>query len=68
MAKWQKVFSSSDSVRAEIVTDVLSKSKLKPVMINKKDSSYLLGVYEVHVLSEKVIQALRVIEDEISFA
>lgn len=68
MAHWQKVFSAEQAYKAEIVKDVLENSGLRPVLISKKDSTYSnFGLNEVHVTSEEVIAALKIIENDINF-
>lgn len=67
MSKWQKVYSSNILHRAEIVKAVLEEHGLKPVIINKKDQLYLFGHYEVHTASEHVIEAIKIIKDDIHF-
>lgn len=68
MAQWQKVFSAEQAYKAEIVKDVLESCGLRPVLISKKDSTYSnFGLHEVHVTSEEVIQALKIIENDINF-
>ena len=68
MAKWQKIFSSFHAYQAEIVKDVLEDRGMNPVMINKKDSAYdNFGLHEVHVNSDEVMRALKIIENDINF-
>jgi hypothetical protein len=54
-------------VRSEIVKGVLGEHDIEAVVINKKDSSYHFGFYEISVPQEKVLQALKIIRDEIRF-
>ncbi|MEQ9285485.1 MAG: DUF2007 domain-containing protein [Cyclobacteriaceae bacterium] len=65
MSKWQKVFSDRQEYRAEIVKAVLEDNGLKPVLVNKKDSTYHLGQFEVHVEANDVLMALKIIKDDI---
>ena len=68
MATWQTVFKSENSVRAEIVKDVLLGRDITALIVNKRDSSYnTFGFFEVVVHNDNVIEALRIIEDEIVF-
>lgn len=67
MSKWQSVYKSEVQHRAEIVKAVLDEHNLNPIIINKKDSAYKFGYYEILVLPDCVIQALKIIEDEIVF-
>jgi len=68
MKGWQKVFDTEHNYRAEIVKSVLEDHGMNPVVINKKDSSYNnFGAHEVHVSSEDVLEALKIIENDINF-
>ncbi len=67
MDKWKSVYSTEVMVRSEIVKGVLGEHDIEAVVINKKDSSYHFGFYEISVPQEKVLQALKIIRDEIRF-
>ncbi|WMJ72483.1 DUF2007 domain-containing protein [Cytophagaceae bacterium ABcell3] len=67
MINWQKVYSTDKHHRAELVKDVLADNQIEAVIINKKDSSYHFGEFEIHVTRDNVIKALKIIEDEIKF-
>ncbi len=68
MAKWQRVFTTDYSYRAEIAKDVLEDAGINSVILNKKDSSYNnFGRHEIHVLPEDVIRAKKIIENVINF-
>ncbi|MFY0651529.1 MAG: hypothetical protein JXQ96_05825 [Cyclobacteriaceae bacterium] len=66
MAKWQKVYSDRIEHRAEIVRAILEEEGLNPVLLNKKDSTYHLGQFEVHVETENVLAAIKIIKDDIN--
>ncbi len=67
MANWQTVFKTDKLYRAEIVKDCLKDYNIQPIVVDKKDSAYQLGFYEVKVATEEVLVAIKVIEDEIKF-
>ena len=68
MAAWQKVFESDSAVRAEIVKGVLEENGITALILNKKDSVYQIhGNYEVMVSSSETIQAINIINNEITF-
>ena len=70
MSEWQRVFSSYESYKAEIVKDLLEGKGINPVIINRQDSSISSigqGQFEVHVIADEVIKALKIIENEINF-
>ncbi len=67
MSDWQKVYQDKMAYRAEIVKAVLDDIGLSPVIVNKQDSAYQFGFYEVHVAPENVIRAIKIINEEIRF-
>lgn len=67
MSNWQKVYSDRSNHRANIVLAVLNDFGLQPVILDKKDTSYQLGYYEVHVAADEVIRAIKIIKDDIKF-
>ena len=67
MSNWISVYSTQAAHRAEIVKAVLEEEGFSPVIINKKDSSYKFGYYEVHVAREEALSASNLIRNEIEF-
>ncbi|MFY0602233.1 MAG: hypothetical protein JXR03_21335 [Cyclobacteriaceae bacterium] len=67
MSKWQKVYQDQLEYRVEIVRAVLEDRGFQPVMVNKKDSNYQFGHFEVQVSPDNVIRALKIINEEIKF-
>ena len=67
MKDWQVVYKSENAHRAEIVRAILEEKELNPVLINKKDSNYHFGLFEVYVSPDNVIPALKILENEIKF-
>ncbi len=67
MNKWQRVFSNHMSYKAEIVKAILEEHELNPVIMNKQDSNYKIGNFEVYVKPEEVLKAIKIIEDEVEF-
>lgn len=68
MGNWQKVYSSTMQHQAEIVLGVLQDRGLHPIVVNKRDRLYNnFGDYEVLVSPDEVLQALKIIEDDIVF-
>jgi len=68
MNNWQKVFESEIAHRAAIVKDFLFECGITSIIVNKKDSSYNnFGSYEVHVQKDQVLNAIKIINDEIIF-
>ncbi len=68
MKGWEKVFDTDKRYQAEIVKDVLMEKGLVAVVIDKKDSFYMVfGRCEVHVAREDVLRAINMIENDIKF-
>ena len=67
MGNWQKVYEDAQEYRAAIVHSILKENFLDPVIVNKKDTNYQFGSFEVHVAPDHVIRALKIIEDEVDF-
>jgi hypothetical protein len=67
MSNWQKVYISYNNYRAQIVKDVLDGHLLPSIILNKKDTSYHWGYFEVYVSPDHVLRAKKIIEDEIRF-
>lgn len=65
MVNWECVYTADQPYRAEIIRMVLADNNIEAVVVNKKDSSYMLfGEAEVHVRSEDVILARIILERE----
>ncbi|AYQ34070.1 MULTISPECIES: DUF2007 domain-containing protein [Runella] len=64
---WEKIFETSFQHRAEIVREYLEQQSISGVVINKQDSSYHFGKYELYVPLKDAIIAKTIVENEISF-
>jgi hypothetical protein len=68
MAEWQKVFETGSSIRAEIVKGVLEERGITAIILNKKESVYQIhGNFELMVSSGDTLQAINIINNEITF-
>jgi predicted glycosyltransferase len=68
MDQWIKVFEDQNQIRAEIVKGVLEEKGIPAIVMNKKETVYkLYGTYEVLVPNEKTLEAMQLIQNEISF-
>ena len=68
MKNWQKVFETENNIRASMVSDLLKEKGLYPIIVNKKDSSLNnFGQLEILVSPEDVLQALKLINEDINF-
>ncbi len=64
---WQVVYQNQNEYRAEMVKAILADQEMNPVLVNKRDSAYLLGYFEVMVAPEHVLKAIKIINDDIQF-
>lgn len=62
---WVKVYSTTNSYLAEILKNALLANGIECVLINKKDSSYLLfGEAELYTHVNQAEEALQIIEQQ----
>ena len=60
---WVKIFSTDQPYQAEIARQILEDNDIPAVVLNKKDSSYLVfGETEVYVDQDNVIRAKQLIK------
>lgn len=67
MKNWRKVYETPSQHRAYIVQSVLQTYLLPAVIVNKKDTTYHFGHFEVHVEADQVLRASKIIADEVQF-
>ncbi len=68
MQNWIKVFEDQNQIRAEIVKGILEENGISAVVMNKKETVYhVFGTYEVLVPNENVLEAMKLIQNEITF-
>lgn len=69
-SKWQKVYTTDQKYRAEIVRAVLEDRGMHPVIVDKQDQMYQVshwGHVEVYVAPENVLRAMKIVQDDIRF-
>ncbi len=64
---WKVVYENPNEVRISIVKAVLEDCEIPTVIMNKKDSMYQFGSYQVYVNQENFIKAIRIIQHELEF-
>jgi len=69
MKDWTVVYKSPNNSRTEIVKGVLTDRGINAVIINKKDSTLHLNNGQIEVLVQKssALDAMKIINDEITF-
>ena len=61
---WEKIFTTAQPYQAEVARQVLEEAGIQAVVINKKDSSYLVfGEAELYVKQDDVIRAKQLIKN-----
>ncbi|MCR5455353.1 MAG: DUF2007 domain-containing protein [Bacteroidales bacterium] len=63
MEEWIKIFSFDSQYQAEMSKDILEQCDVKSVIINAKDSLFLLGEYELYVHSSDEKKAIAVLNE-----
>lgn len=64
---WKVVYENPNEVRISIVKAVLEDCEIPAVVMNKKDSAYRFGSYQVYVNQQYLIKAIRIIQHELEF-
>lgn len=59
--KWTMIYSSPDVIKVEMMKGLLATENIESVVINKKDSAYLIGEAELFVQIENAFQANQII-------
>ncbi len=64
---WQKVFETSLLHQAEIVRDFLENHNIGAILLDKRDSMYHFGLYEIMVHRDNVLRATTLVKNNIEF-
>jgi len=64
---WAKVYTTTLNIRAEYVASLLDKSGIQAMVINKVDSSFHFGEFQVFVHNHQESLARVVIQNDVSF-
>lgn len=64
---WVLVYESPNEVRVEIVRTVLEDSQIPVVLMDKKDSSYQFGSYQLYVNQQFITEATKIIKHDLEF-
>ena len=66
MQNWTCIFTTKNLQEAEITKGLLTYNGINSVIINKQDSSYMFGDYELYVSREDSERATRIIQEHSS--
>lgn len=64
---WKRIYQTEFNHQAQIVKEFLENHEIHAILLDKKDTSYKLGLCEVYVLQEQVLIAINLIKENISF-
>lgn len=59
---WVCIYSNNMMYTAEIARNILTENNIDAVVMNKKDSNYLFGAFEIYVERDNAIRAKRLLE------
>ncbi|MFW5974651.1 MAG: putative signal transducing protein [Bacteroidota bacterium] len=59
---WSKVFESGQQYQVELIKGMLKEHDIEAVSLNKQDSSYHIGTFELYVKVEDAFKAKQIIE------
>lgn len=60
-AGWIKVFTADEEYQAEVIKSLLEKNGFLPVLLDKKDDEFRIGVAEIYVAPEEAEKAKAII-------
>jgi len=60
---WIKIYSASEEYQAELIKKLLEKNGLQPVLMDKKDDEFRLGVAELYLSPEQAEKGKLIIEE-----
>ena len=62
-AGWIKVFTADEEYQAEVIKNLLENNGFLPVLLDKKDDEFRLGVAEVYVAPNEAEKAKAIITE-----
>jgi hypothetical protein len=60
---WSKIYGSNKTYEVEIMKKILADNNIKSVIINKQDSSFIIGSIELYVNDKDVSKAKQIIDE-----
>lgn len=65
-SSWLKIYTSQQFIKSEIVRQVLIENEIEAILMNKQDSSYMIGEVEVYIHQSNFNKAIElIIENEL---
>ncbi len=60
---WSKIYSSNKPYEVEIIKKNLDDNNINSVIINKQDSSFIIGSIELYVNDKDISKAKKIIDE-----
>jgi len=60
---WIKIYAGSEEYQAQLIKSLLENNDLHPVILDRKDDEFRIGVVEVYVAPEEVEEARTVLAE-----
>jgi hypothetical protein len=60
---WVKIYESGKQYEIELISGLLEENEIESVIMNKQDSVYLFGEYELYVKREEILKAKTLIQN-----
>jgi hypothetical protein len=59
---WVCIYSTSELYQAEMAKEILYENSIASVIINKQDSTYLIGFQEIYVERDLAVRAKHILQ------
>ncbi len=60
---WEVIYTTNQLYETEIVKEMLADNAIEGVVMNKKDSAYGFGEFEIYVPTDQVFKATQLIRE-----
>lgn len=60
-SNWALIFTTADQFKVELFKGLLEENNIGSVVMNKQDSSYHFGEFELYVTADDVVKAKRIL-------
>lgn len=64
---WVKLYENNLQYRVQIVKDFLEDNDIDCFLVDKKDSAYQFGTFQLFVKRDNVLRANKLIDDHLTF-
>lgn len=60
---WVMIFATGKQYEAEMINGMLEENGIESVVVNKQDSAYLFGEFELYVNRDEILKAKTLIQN-----